>query len=112
MTLTYDDSALIMAMDVKRRALDTVAKVATGSTVSIRLTATSSNTNSNTALFPIFDDWTVMSDGIIAVLRGREYRVDFYGAEAGRTLGPRLSAIHSGRPGRPPDRRSASATGS
>jgi len=90
-SLVYDDSALVMAMDVKRRTLDTVAKVATGSTVSMKLTATSSNTNTSTSLFPIFDDWAVMSDGTIAVLRGREYRVDFYGGEGGRTLGPRLS---------------------
>lgn len=89
-TLTYDDSALVMAMDVRRRTLDTVAKVATGSSVSMKLTATSSNTNTHTALFPIFDEWAVMTDGATAVLRGREYRIDFYGADGARTLGPRL----------------------
>ena len=89
-TMTYDDSALVMAMDVKRRALDTIVRVATGSSVTMKLSANSSSTNTHTAIFPIFDDWTVTSDGVVAVLRGREYRVDFYSGDGRKTAGPRL----------------------
>jgi hypothetical protein len=88
--LTFDDSALVMAMNVKRRTLDTIARVATGSVVTMRLSANSTNSNTNTPIFPIFDDWAVMSDGTIAVLRGREYRIDFFGGDGAKTPGPRL----------------------
>jgi hypothetical protein len=90
-TRRYDDSAVVVAMNVKRRNVDTVARVATGAVVTMRLTATSTSTSNNTPIFPIFDEWTVMSDGTIAILRGREYRVDFYSGDGTRTPGPRLS---------------------
>ncbi|HEY9229244.1 MAG TPA: hypothetical protein VIP11_21510, partial [Gemmatimonadaceae bacterium] len=90
-TMKIEDSAIVVTMSVKRRTVDTVARVATGSTLTMRMTSTSTNTNTQTPLFPVFDDWTVMSDGAIAVLRGREYRVDFYDGEGTRTPGPRLA---------------------
>ncbi len=89
-TRVIEDSALVMTMDVRRRKVDTLLKLATGSTITMKLTATSTNSNTRTPLYPVFDDWTVMSDGAVAVLRGREYRVDFYGADGARTAGPRL----------------------
>jgi hypothetical protein len=90
-TLTFDDSALVMAMDVKRRKVDTVARVATGSVVTMKLTPNSTNTNSQTPIFPIFDEWSVMSDGTLAVLRGREYRVDFFNGDGTKSQGGRVS---------------------
>jgi hypothetical protein len=84
------DSALVMTMDVKRRKVDTLLKLATGTTITMKLSANSTNSNSRTPLFPVFDECTVMTDGAVAVLRGREYRVDFYGADSARTAGPRL----------------------
>ena len=89
-TRKFDDSALVMTMNVKRRTVDTLVRVATGSTLTMKLSANSTNTNTTTPIFPIFDDWTVTTDGAVAVLRGREYRIDFYNGEGTRTLGPRL----------------------
>jgi hypothetical protein len=89
-TKTFDDSALVMAMNVKRRTVDTVVRIATGSIVTMKLSANSSNTNSQTPIFPIFDEWAVTSDGAVAVLRGREYRLDFYGGDGAKSQGPRL----------------------
>src|SRR5262245_7824589 len=85
-----DDSSVIVAMNMQRRNVDTVSRIATGSTLTMRLSANSTNTNTQTPVFPVFDDWTVMTDGRLAVLRGREYRIDFYDGEGTRTAGPRL----------------------
>jgi hypothetical protein len=89
-TMKFDDSALVMTMNVKRRTVDTLVRVMTGSTLTMRLSANSTNTNTQTPIFPVFDDWTVTTDGAVAVLRGREYRIDFYGGDGTRTPGPRL----------------------
>ena len=89
-TRKFEDSALVVAMNVKRRSLDTLARLGTGSMITMRLSANNNNTNTQTPIFPVFDDWTVLSDGTIAVLRGREYRLDFYDGEAERTAAPRL----------------------
>jgi hypothetical protein len=70
--------------------VDTLTRIATGSTVTMKLSSNSTNTNTQTPIFPIFDDWTVTPDGAVAVLRGREYRVDFYNGDGTRTPGPRL----------------------
>src|SRR4051812_5768410 len=67
-TKKYDDSALVMTMNIKRRTVDTLVRIATGSIVSIKLSANGTNSNSNTPIFPIFDDWTVTNDGAVAVL--------------------------------------------
>jgi len=89
-TRRYEDSAVVVTMSVKTRKLDTLVRIATGSTVTMKLAWNNSNTNTTTPVFPVFDDWTVMSDGAVAVLRGREYRIDFYDGEGARTAGPRL----------------------
>lgn len=86
----YDDSALVMTMNIKRRSVDTLVKIATGSTVTMKMSANNMNTNSTTPIFPIFDDWTVTNDGAVAVLRGREYRIDFYDSIGVKTPGPRI----------------------
>jgi hypothetical protein len=89
-TKKYDDSALVMTMNIKRRTVDTLVKIATGSTVTIKMSANNTNSNTTTPIFPIFDDWTVTNDGAVAVLRGREYRIDFYDSAGVKTPGPRI----------------------
>jgi hypothetical protein len=89
-TRKLDDSSVVVAMNMQRRNVDTVSRIATGSTLTMRLSASSTSTNTQTPVFPVFDDWTVMTDGTLAVLRGREYRIDFYDGEGTRTAGPRL----------------------
>jgi len=89
-TRRFEDSAVVVTMAIKSRKLDSLTRLGTGSTVTMRLSANNNNTNTTTPIFPVFDDWTVMSDGAVAVLRGREYRIDFFDGDAGRTAGPRL----------------------
>ena len=89
-TKKYDDSALVLTMNMKRRTVDTLVKLATGSIVTIKMSANNTNSNTTTPIFPIFDDWAVTNDGAVAVLRGREYRIDFYDSGGVKTPGPRL----------------------
>ena len=89
-TRKFDDSALVMTMNIKRRTVDTLARVYTGSTLTLKLSANNTNSNTQSPIFPIFDDWTVTPDGAVAILRGREYRIDFYNGDGTRTPGPRL----------------------
>jgi hypothetical protein len=89
-TRTIEDSALVMTMSVKRRAVDTLARVASGSILTMQLSANNTNSQNRTPIFPIFDDWSVTTDGAVAVLRGREYRIDFYNGDGTKTQGPRL----------------------
>src|SRR5437762_10151912 len=90
-TKIMDDSAPVLTMNVKRRTVDTVLRVASGSVLTMQLSANSTNSNTKTPIFPVFDDWAVMTDGTVAVMRGREYRVDFYTGDGARTTGPRLA---------------------
>jgi len=39
---------------------------------------------------PVVDEWAVMSDGSIAIVRGREYRVDFISADGTRAKGEKV----------------------
>jgi hypothetical protein len=86
----FEDSALVVAMNLKRRTVDTLARLGTGTNVTMRVSSNGNNTNTQTPIFPVFDDWTVFSDGAVGVLRGREYRLDYYDAESERTAAPRL----------------------
>jgi hypothetical protein len=39
---------------------------------------------------PLVDDWAVMSDGTLAIVRGRDYRVEFLGADGARTVADKI----------------------
>ena len=38
--------------------------------------------------FPVVDEWGIMPDGRVAVLRGRDYRIDWIGADGARRWEP------------------------
>ena len=81
---TTMDSSFIVRMDLAARALDTVAPFKTvkinqvigrdedGRMTSMKITPD---------ILPVVDDWTVCSDGTIAIVRGRDYHVDWLGAD-------------------------------
>lgn len=77
------DSALIVRFDFANRALDTVVKwrvplvhrVITNLVVNGRSLM---QVSSVVDPIPWTDDWAVLADGTIAVVRGRDYRVDFF----------------------------------
>ncbi len=89
------DSSLIVRFDFATRAVDTVARFAIPQIkfdfVTIELGGREV-TGSVTVVNPIpwTDDWAVLTDGTIAIVRGREYRVDLVTPDGNRRAGPRL----------------------
>lgn len=88
------DSAVLARIDLATRTADTVAKFmipkvtlhthdresTTGWTIVIALVNP----------LPLTDDWAVLADGTIAIVRGREYRVDFVDENDKVISGPRI----------------------
>jgi hypothetical protein len=81
---TTMDSSFVVRMDLAARTLDTVAPFKTikinqvigrdedGNMTSMKVTPD---------ILPVVDDWTVCSDGTIAIVRGRDYHIDWLGAD-------------------------------
>ncbi len=89
------DSSSIVRFDFATRSLDTTGKFAIPKIRSIQTTRESPRgmvTMVTVAVnpIPLTDDWAVLSDGTIAVVRGRDYRVDFIDAAGTVTSGPKI----------------------
>ena len=81
---TTIDSSFIVRIDLAARALDTIASFKSprinqvvardedGRVTSLKVTAD---------ILPLVDDWTVCADGSVAIVRGRDYHVDWLGAD-------------------------------
>jgi hypothetical protein len=87
------ESSLVMRVDLKTRKVDTLA--------SFRIPKISMNTtrdeNTNSLTFqptvnamPWTDDWALLADGTIAIVRGQDYRVDLLGLNGKMTTGAKL----------------------
>ena len=77
------DSAPLVRVDLASRAVDTLAYV---KTPKIRMQVTESgdgrmSMQSVLNPLPVVDDWAVLSDGSVAIVRGRDYRLDLIGAD-------------------------------
>jgi hypothetical protein len=76
------DSSSIVRFDFATRSLDTAGRFAIPK---VRSNVSNVEVNGRSIMrvmqvvnpMPLTDDWAVLSDGTIAVVRGREYRVDF-----------------------------------
>ncbi|HEX4682850.1 MAG TPA: hypothetical protein VH277_09090 [Gemmatimonadaceae bacterium] len=73
------DSAFVVAVDLDTRKLDTLATMRVPKQVlTIRMTPEGGfNFYSQINPLPLTDDWAVLADGTIAMLRGRDYRVEY-----------------------------------
>ena len=84
---TARDSALILRLDLISGTVDTVARVA----FPAARYAAGHSASDRTALTPLLnplprtDDWAVLSDGTIAIVRGREYRVELINTDGVQT---------------------------
>jgi hypothetical protein len=88
------DSAFILRADLATRVLDTVGVVripkskrvlkvdAQGGLLSIETTPDP---------LPVVDTWTITADGTLAMVRGRDYHVDWLGADGRWTSSPKMS---------------------
>lgn len=86
------DSSPILRGDFSKRNADTVAWVRVPT---MRLTVTPVP-GGGVSLSPVvnplanIDDWTVLPDGTVAVLRGRDYHIDWYSPDGARTSTPKM----------------------
>ena len=85
------DSAAIVRIDPATRKLDTagffkIPKVKLNVTQSEGRMTMSSETNP----LPLVDDWAVLSDGSVAIVRGRDYHVDWINPDGTMTTTPKL----------------------
>jgi hypothetical protein len=93
--ITLLDSAPILRFDLASRVRDSVTAFAVPQArYGIRTSHVGDRTITSSWLatdpIPWTDDWTVLSDGTIAVVHGREYRVDFIDPDGSVTRGPKL----------------------
>ena len=86
------DSAFVVAIDIDTRRVDTLAAVRTPKQqMQVRRTQNGGwNFTSVTNPVPVSDDWTVTADGALAVVRARDYRVEFRDTEGKWSSGPKL----------------------
>ena len=85
------DSEAIVRFDLVSRTLDTAGfyKVMRPR-MNVERDSTGVRMTSIINPMPIVDEWVVMSDGTIAIVRGRDYRVDFIAADGARTKGEKV----------------------
>lgn len=88
----FPDSAPVLRVDLATRAVDTAAFVKMQK-ITMRMAQDANGRMSMTSKIdplPVVDDWAVLSDGTIAVLRGRDFHVDLVGADGRLTSAPKV----------------------
>ena len=85
------DSEAIVRFDLARRTLDTAGffKVYRPK-MNVERDSSGIRMTSYINPLPVVDEWAVMADGSIAVVRGRDYRVDFISADGTTTKGDKV----------------------
>lgn len=85
------DSAPILRMDFDKRTVDSIAflKVSPNKYVII-MGSNFVTSNSQINPLPISDEWTVLPDGTIAIVRGQDYHVDWLSPDGKLTSSPRM----------------------
>ena len=88
----YVDSCAVVRADFESRTLDTIAYVASGGTTRVARTLPSGrlvqHSIHNPA--PVHDDWTVLADGTVAILRGSDYHIDWIRPDGSRAASAKL----------------------
>jgi uncharacterized membrane protein YgcG len=87
------DSALIIAVDLATRAVDTLTSIKIANPkqiLHIDADGYLQSIESQTNPIPIVDVWTVMPDGTLAVVRGRDYHVDWLDASGRWSSSPKM----------------------
>jgi hypothetical protein len=88
----FPDSAALVRFDLASRKLDTAGYL---KVLKLNMTM-SQDANGGIRMqsiinpLPVVDEWAMTSDGAIAIVRGRDYRVDFINADGTRTTGEKI----------------------
>jgi hypothetical protein len=92
-TISSPDSAPIVRIDLTSHAFDTVSMFRVlklkGKIYPRDGGRTLAMLESNP--IPMVDDWAVLSDGSVAIVRGQDYHVDFINADGSTTHGPKMA---------------------
>jgi hypothetical protein len=86
------DSAPIFRIDLATRKIDTVTYI---KTQKIKMNTTQDanggiRMTSEINPLPVVDEWALVSDGSIAIVRGRDYHIDWVNADGSRTSSPKI----------------------
>ncbi|HEY0021364.1 MAG TPA: hypothetical protein VGB24_00580 [Longimicrobium sp.] len=86
------DSAFVVAVDLDTRTADTLATLRTPKTaMTVRRTGDGRYSVDNAINpLPASDDWAVLADGTVAVVRAQDYRVEYLGADGTLASSPKL----------------------
>jgi hypothetical protein len=85
------DSSAIVRLSLATRKVDTAVYYKIPQTkMTVNQTDRGISITSQLNPMPVVDDWTVLSDGTIAVVRGQDYHVDFLTADGARTSSPKI----------------------
>ncbi len=87
------DTAPIVRVELATRKMDTVAFVKTYAP-RMQITQLEGGGMSMTSKLdplPLVDDWAVLADGTVMILRGREFRVDLVGKDGKLVAGPKVA---------------------
>jgi hypothetical protein len=86
------DSAPVFRVDLSTRALDTVAAIKIPK-VDVKVTQGNDgrmNISTTVNPMPTTDDWALLSDGTIALVRGHDFHIDWRAPDGTVTSGPKL----------------------
>ena len=91
---TLPESSLVMRVDLKSRKVDTVASFRIPK-IMMNITR-DENTGNMTMMstvnpMPWTDDWALLADGTVAIVRGQDYRVDLVSPDGKMTTGSKLA---------------------
>jgi len=86
------DSAFIVAMDIDSRKLDTLGSIRTPKTQYTIKQSQEGYFSITSAInpMPTTDEWGVLSDGTVAFVRGRDYRIDYLRGDGTSTSSQKL----------------------
>jgi hypothetical protein len=86
------DSAFIVGIDLETRKIDTIASYRIPKSLSQVRQSPNGGFNFYEVINPLpsTDEWAVLSDGTVAILRGVDYRVDYLLSDGTSTSSPKL----------------------
>lgn len=87
------DSAFVVRVDLASRKVDTVGFIRTPKVKMESRQDDRGNMTISSLInpLPVVDDWAVLPDGSVAFVRGRDYHVDWVGADGTKTSSPKIA---------------------
>lgn len=91
-SLQPPDSAPIVRANFESRSVDTLARIKVAGNVRARMDTVGSQTVYTVTVNPLLvvDEWAMLSDGTLAMVRGHDYHVDVVASNGTRVAGPKL----------------------